>query len=509
MSHLSPELLQRLRTCTSLPSPPAVAMRVVQLAQDPDIDMAKVAHAVSADPAIAAKVMRMANSAMYSMRRQSTNLHQALMLLGLNATLTLALSFTLVQSLRRNPTQGFDFTAYWRRAILAATWAKLLASTAGRRDAEEAFLAALLQDIGMLAIEKIWPDVYEGIAPFQMPHGSVTEHERGRLGADHCLVGAALLKQWNMPELLVLAVSQSHDAGAAGVAEDERGLVTCVALSGELSDVWLHRGNDAALGEVGEKVQQHLGIGQQRFVELFDAIGGQLPVAESIFEMNLFDAAQTAATLEAAKEMLVVRNMQALAEVQDLRVRHRSLEKENVELKEEYSRDPLTGAHNRRHFEDALEREFDAAARHDCPVSVVFVDLDKFKTINDTYGHQAGDAVLVEVAKVLGQCVRDSDIVARYGGDEFVLLLPGCDATQAERVGSRLVAASRRRTVYLDDGRMLGVTLSLGIATRDSQLRFRSSKELLAAADAALYQSKSGGRDRYTCYKTAKSPVRS
>ena len=132
-------------------------MRVLQLAQNPDIDLGKVADAVSADPAIAAKVMRIANSAMYARRRQSTNLRQALITLGLNATLTLALSFTLVTALKRSSTGGFDFQAYWRRTILSAAWGKLLATELGRRDAEEIFLASLLQDLGMLVVDKLWP----------------------------------------------------------------------------------------------------------------------------------------------------------------------------------------------------------------------------------------------------------------------------------------------------------------------------------------------------------------
>jgi diguanylate cyclase (GGDEF)-like protein len=495
------EILDRLRMCTSFPTPPPVAMQVVQLAQNPDIDLGKVADTVSTDPAIAAKVMRIANSAMYARRRQSANLRQALIVLGLNATLTLALSFTLVNTLKRNPPKGFDFRAYWRRTILCGTWGKLLAAELGRRDSEEVFLAALLQDLGMLAIDRIWPEVYGGITVFSLEHARIAQHEQNCIGTEHRLVGAALLGLWNMPAHLARAVQHSHDLGGAGVDADERPFVRAVALAGELADAWLgSRADEVALRRIGQQVHKHLGILPNRLAELFEVIRDQLPVAESVFEMDLFDSAQTQDITDTAREILVVRNLHALSEVQDLQSRTSRLEEENVELKAESTRDALTDVYNRRYFEEAVSREFDTAARHAWPLSVVFVDLDRFKEINDTHGHQAGDAVLVTVARLLGEVLRDTDVVARYGGDEFVMLLPGVDAEQADRVGQRVVETVHGRSATTANGARIGITLSLGIATCDAQHSFARAKDLLAAADAALYHSKRNGRDRYTCY---------
>ncbi|MEO8443986.1 MAG: HDOD domain-containing protein, partial [Gammaproteobacteria bacterium] len=318
MSQIPDPILQRLRTCTSFPTPPPVAMRVLQLAQNPEIDLGKVAEAVSADPAIAAKVMRIANSAMYARRRQSSNLRQALITLGLNATLTLALSFTLVNTLRRTSTGGFDFPAYWRRTVLSAAWGKLLASELGRRDAEEVFLASLLQDLGMLVVDKLWPEVYEGIAPFKIEHARICQHEQNCIATDHRSIGASLLGIWNMPASLVQAVQHSHDPSAAGVDADIKPFVRCVAMSGELSDVWLGARNEVALRRVGQTAYKYLGIHPSRLGEMFDMVREQLPVAEELFQMELYDAAQLQDITEAARETLVVRNLHQINEAQDL-----------------------------------------------------------------------------------------------------------------------------------------------------------------------------------------------
>jgi diguanylate cyclase (GGDEF)-like protein len=505
MTRVPEKLVQRLKNCTNFPTPPAVAMQVVALAQDPEIDLGRVADTVSGDPAIAAKIMRIANSALYARRRQSTNLRQALIVLGLNATLTLALSFTVVGSLRRDPPKGFDFNAYWRRAILAATWGKLLASEFGRRDAEEVFLASLLQDIGMLALDKVAPEVYQGISPFQLEHGRVTQHEQTCVGTDHRSVGAWLLKSWNLPAQLIRAVQHSHDVTASGVDQEFREFVRCVAMSGELADVWLADRNEVGVRRAGAQAHKHLGILPNRLSDMFSVVQEQLPVTEGLFDTEITSRDQVRDIVDSAREILMIRNLRTLSDVQDLQSKTLKLREENSALKEENSRDTLTGVFNRRSFEESVEREFVAAGKHQWPLSVVFVDLDHFKDINDTHGHQGGDVMLKEVANLLQASLRDTDIVARYGGDEFVLLLPGVDAALADGVAQRILDNSRTQSVDGGAGKSFSITLSLGVATYDSASPFQTPQDLLVGADAALYHSKRTGRDRYTCYDRIKA----
>lgn len=163
------------------------------------------------------------------------------------------------------------------------------------------------------------------------------------------------------------------------------------------------------------------------------------------------------------------------------------------ELLESALRDPLTQAYNRKFFLDRLESEFRFAARHRTPLSIVMIDVDHFKRVNDTYGHVVGDATLVEVANAIRPGIRAEDVFARYGGEEFVLLCRASDPQQTEVVAERVrqcVESSRLQTTR----GTVQVTISLGIASFPA-LPVDAPIDLLSAADAALYAAKGAGRN--------------
>lgn len=164
------------------------------------------------------------------------------------------------------------------------------------------------------------------------------------------------------------------------------------------------------------------------------------------------------------------------------------------ELRELATRDALTGLLNRRAFDALLAGEVDRARRLGHPLTLVILDLDHFKTINDTHGHAAGDAVLAEAAKVFEAEVRSIDRVARIGGEEFAVLLMETRADEGFAVAKRLVDAVRARAVALGAGASLNFSASAGVAALPGY--GESETSLLASADKALYAAKHAGRDR-------------
>jgi diguanylate cyclase (GGDEF)-like protein len=184
---------------------------------------------------------------------------------------------------------------------------------------------------------------------------------------------------------------------------------------------------------------------------------------------------------------------------------HLALAVANLNLRESLRtqsiRDPLTGLFNRRYMEDSMEREFRRATRKHTSVAILMLDVDHFKRFNDSHGHEAGDAVLREMAVLLRGQLRAEDVACRYGGEEFMIVLPDTTLQAASDCAERLRRGTGAARVMHDGKSLEPITLSIGVASYPQH--GNTSESVLRAADEALYQAKQSGRDRVISATTA------
>ncbi len=168
------------------------------------------------------------------------------------------------------------------------------------------------------------------------------------------------------------------------------------------------------------------------------------------------------------------------------------------ELEHKSVTDPLTGAYNRRYLFSQLDHELQRTGRYGTPLTVLMLDLDHFKSLNDTHGHLTGDRVLELFAGMLQHLARNTDIVARYGGEEFCVVLTNTDIDGGMSLAERVVSECRKLDVCDEKGQQLQVTCSAGVAEAVGQI---SSARLIEQADKALYQAKHLGRNRHEMFR--------
>ena len=186
-------------------------------------------------------------------------------------------------------------------------------------------------------------------------------------------------------------------------------------------------------------------------------------------------------------------------DVTNVATNKRQLEAANTQLQELALHDGLSGLLNRRHWENCLEREFARHTRHNSPASLVLFDIDHFKKLNDSHGHRAGDEVIRQVARVTRQLARESDYAGRYGGEEFVVLLPDTSLAGASQFAERLRCSIEQLSIDFE-GLALTCTVSMGVACIQEDMPGYGM--LIEAADRALYRSKAKGRNCITLSET-------
>ncbi len=188
-----------------------------------------------------------------------------------------------------------------------------------------------------------------------------------------------------------------------------------------------------------------------------------------------------------------------LRDVTDLAMTQRALETAKRELEESSRADGLTGLFNRMYWEQCLMREIKRSQRNGIPAALIMFDIDHFKTVNDTYGHLAGDEVLREVSRCLKQIVRDTDYLGRYGGEEFGVIATDSDLEGGVALAERIRTEIEALVVEYEEHK-LSVTVSLGVAALDESVERHET--LIARADEALYRSKHNGRNRSSVYQS-------
>jgi diguanylate cyclase (GGDEF)-like protein len=492
------DLKDRLERCRTLPTLPALALKVLELCQKEDLNLNEIATVIGNDPALAAKLLRMANSPVSGLKRPARTVSHALALLGVNTVRTLALSFSLASDMKKQPGKGVQ-QGVWKRSILAAISAREIARIVESRFAEEAFLAALLQDIGALALAQIDPKACA--ANWEKSKGDHTlliDLERQAFGTDHAEVTKWLLTRWKLPGLFGEAAGTSHAVESAADARDDSAQIErIVRLSGWIADIWIREDAGPAIELARLRAQSILNLGEDRLAPILKEIAAAMTgeVAQ-LFEVDVGSPDDIQSILEQAKEALVVATFRAEQEADEARQSATELELKNRVLAEESQTDKLTRLANRDRCDRYLAEQFQLAQIKGKPLSVVFCDVDFFKKVNDGYGHAVGDIVLVTVAGLLAQRMRGTDLVARYGGEEFVIILPDTPSVGAKVVAERLRQRVEGTAMEYGGEKPMRVTISMGTASFEPGSNYASAVELVKAADEALYAAKRGGRNR-------------
>lgn len=475
-----------LNDCFNLPTLPSAAIKVLDVARSPNANVKAYAEAIQTDPILTMRLLALANSAYYA--RRAPTIHscrEAVARVGLDTTLATTLSFNLFKL----KDQAAYLQRVWSRSLIAAIAARYLAEQLCPAQAGFVFTAALLQDIGVLALKALYPEDVEAIyEPLPTHHSELIHSEQLLFGCDHATVGAWLAAKWGVPTHLAEAISTSHcDFTSAPID------LFCVRISGLIADAWLAPSPAHSLVSLMRKFKNHTEAQHIVLAELLSTIETQLPTLAEVLEITAPKNLDSDALLAEAQHLLFQQTLALNARLEQQQSELANLLKRQNELEVCSRIDTLTGLANRGWLEEQLSEHFAHCREEGRNLSVAFIDLDHFKSVNDQYGHLAGDVILENFGKLIRGIIRNSDLAGRFGGEEFMIIMPDEDAHSAQLLAKQILQQLAEQPIAYVENQPIHVTVSIGIACLYDG-GFADSRELMNAADQTMYFVKHSGR---------------
>lgn len=504
-------LKELIGTNISLPSPPAVAAQILNTVQKDKTGMKELADIIATDPALTGKMLQIANSGFYALSSKVTNIDRALSVLGTNLIKNIALSFVIATDFHDKGRDDFDFDGYWRNSVTAAVSAELLIQQLGIKD-EDIFVTALLHNIGMLVIYQQKRNEYlKLIEDRHLRQNQLTQSEKNLFSFDHQQVGSVTVENWGLPRHITEPISYHHNPEDA--AEEFQETAYLLHFADRMAGIYTENECAEQVRLLQKDLAQHYSLSPEQIRTLLDLVVEKSIGILKTFEIDPGNMKPYSQMLQEANEELGRLNLsyeQLVIELKEAKEKSERLAKElidaNLRLNDLVNTDGLTGLYNHRYFQDQLKKELDRSARYKSPVSLILFDIDHFKKVNDTYGHPAGDQVLINIAKAINQTIRPSDILARYGGEEFAVILPETNISGVKVFAARLRRCVEGLITYYESEK-IKVTISVGGTTFDPEQPEVTKEVLFRTADRGLYMSKDNGRNQVTILATENAPA--
>jgi len=448
----------------------------------------EVTDTIALDPTLAAKILRFVNSPMAGVSRQVGSLKQAVSLMGMRGVKMMALSFSVLSSSKQSSCAGFDGEHFALYSLGCGVCAKHLAAMSPTNGPQDAFSTALLSQLGRSIFAASLPDEYAHVlaaakrVPLDLP-----PLERAAFGETYASVGEQVLRSWGLPEALCQAIGMFRSLEEQPDAPD---LAKLIFVAERAADVICpgHHGEPVDPTNLVDAANRLLGVGEQVCAASLCAIAAEVENMRALLEIPKGNLRPTDQIEAEVRERIAELSMA-------MHLENQCMAQQQEELLHRATTDALTRVGNRAAFDSRLALELERAARSGEPLTLMMIDVDRFKLVNDAHGHPAGDCVLQAVARVLDESVRKVDYVARYGGEEFAVIAPTTEAGAAVQLAERLRGAVEQTRVPWSNS-TLRVTISVGVALAIDPSGASDAPKLIKRADEQLYFAKNAGRNR-------------